>query len=62
MNVRPGQQISKGSVVGAQGNSGNTYSNSGGDGTHLDVTIYDSSGNPYSSREVAQLLGVQSIA
>jgi len=62
MNVKPGQQIRAGQPVGTQGNTGSVYSLSGGDGTHLDVTIYDQNGNPYSSQQVAQLLRVQSLA
>lgn len=61
-NVKSGQTIQKGQIVGAQGNTGDVYSLTGGDGTHLDVTIYDQNGKPYSSQQVAQLLGVTALA
>jgi murein DD-endopeptidase MepM/ murein hydrolase activator NlpD len=39
--VMVGQNIPKGSVIGAMGNSGQTYSLSGGTGSHLDYRIQD---------------------
>lgn len=62
MNVQPGQTVRAGQIIGTQGNTGDVYSLSGGDGTHLDITIYDPNGNPYSSQQVAQLLGVIPLA
>lgn len=37
--VKMGQVIPQGSVLGTMGNTGSTYSNSGGDGTHLDLRV-----------------------
>lgn len=48
--VRVGQQINKGQVLGTEGNSGQTYSLSGGTGAHLDLRVKDIYGkyiNPY---------------
>ena len=46
-----GDHILQGQIIGKMGNSGSTYSTSGGDGTHLDYRIADQNGkhvNPYS--------------
>ena len=39
--VRVGQNIKKGAYVGGMGNTGSTYSTSGGSGSHLDYRIRD---------------------
>ncbi|MBV6340113.1 M23 family metallopeptidase [Candidatus Magnetobacterium casense] len=39
--VKVGQLIQPGQVIGAMGNTGQTYSTSGGTGSHLDLRIYD---------------------
>lgn len=39
--VRPGQTVQKGQNFGTMGNSGSTYSNNGGTGSHLDLRIYN---------------------
>jgi len=39
--VKPGQQVSKGQNFGTMSNTGSAYSNNGGDGTHLDLRIYN---------------------
>jgi murein DD-endopeptidase MepM/ murein hydrolase activator NlpD len=39
--VKVGQKVSPGMQIGTMGNTGSTYSTSGGDGTHLDLRIYD---------------------
>jgi len=39
--VKIGDQINKGSVIGGMGNTGQTYSVSGGDASHLDYRIRD---------------------
>ena len=39
--VKVGQQIERGMKIGAMGNSGQTYSNSGGTGSHLDFRVKD---------------------
>jgi murein DD-endopeptidase MepM/ murein hydrolase activator NlpD len=38
-NVKIGQTVNKGSVIGTMGNTGQTYSLSGGTGSHLDLRI-----------------------
>lgn len=42
--VKVGDQISRGQVLGAMGNTGSTYSESGGDATHLDYRIVSAYG------------------
>lgn len=37
--VAPGQRVAKGQNIAAMGRSGNVYSNSGGDPSHLDVRL-----------------------
>lgn len=39
--VKVGQKVNPGQEVGTMGNSGQTYSNSGGTGSHLDLRIVD---------------------
>lgn len=39
--VKPGQKIQKGQNIGTMGNSGSTYSNTGGTGSHLDLRIFN---------------------
>jgi len=39
--VKVGDQTSKGGVIGTMGNTGSTYSMHGGDGTHLDLRIFN---------------------
>jgi len=39
--VKMGQPVTRGTVLGGMGNSGQTYSNSGGTGSHLDYRIKD---------------------
>ena len=49
--VKVGQYVKAGQTVGEMGNSGNTYSNSGGTGSHLDYRVVSAMGkyiNPYS--------------
>jgi len=59
IRVKEGQQISSGTVVGGQGNTGKTY---GPTGIHVDITVYKSDGKPYSSQEVAAMLNTKTIA
>lgn len=42
--VEVGQRVTAGQVVGVGGNTGNTIPGAGGDGSHLDFTVKDSSG------------------
>jgi murein DD-endopeptidase MepM/ murein hydrolase activator NlpD len=44
VNVKKGQEVKKGQALGPMGSSGNSYSPSGGDPTHLDVRIADAYG------------------
>lgn len=49
--VKVGQKVAPGSILGQMGNTGSTYSTSGGTGSHLDLRIKDAYGkyiNPYS--------------
>ena len=43
--VKVGQQVKPGAIIGAMGNTGSTYSTSGGTGSHLDLRIKDARGN-----------------
>jgi murein DD-endopeptidase MepM/ murein hydrolase activator NlpD len=52
-----GSYVKAGQIIGTQGNTGSTYSTSGGDGTHTDITMVRPDGSYYTSREVAALLG-----
>ena len=42
--VRPGQRVKKGQKIAAMGKSGNSYSPTGGDPSHLDVRIANAYG------------------
>ena len=67
MNVKPGQEINIGDIIGTQGNSGSVLGGSGeqlseqqkaaGRGTHLDITIKNADGSFKAPEEVATLLG-----
>lgn len=57
MNVHEGDNVNAESIIGTQGNTGRTYSTSGGDGTHLDITMKKQDGSYYSAKEVAGFLG-----
>lgn len=69
VNVKPGQKITKGMVIGKQGNTGALLSGSGqeltpqqiasGRGTHIDITVKKPSGGYLTSKEVASLLGTR---
>lgn len=56
INVKPGQKISYGTVIGGQGNTGQTY---GKTGIHLDITVYKPDGTPYTSQEVASMFNTK---
>lgn len=56
INVKPGQKITAGTVVGAQGNTGDVRGNTG---IHVDITMYKPDGGYYTSREVASLLNTR---
>jgi murein DD-endopeptidase MepM/ murein hydrolase activator NlpD len=50
-NVKVGDTVKKGQIIAGMGNSGNTYSVSGGSASHLDLRIKDAAGrylNPWS--------------
>lgn len=69
MNVKPGQRINPGMVIGAQGNTGTVLTSSGkpasaserasGRGTHVDITMRKPDGSYYSSQQVASILGAR---
>lgn len=59
MAVKPGDKIGAGKPVGVQGATGKVYSTSGGTGKHLDLTIYGKDGKPYSSQQVAAMIGTK---
>lgn len=54
LNAKVGQQVQAGQLVGKGGNSGQTYSPGGGDGSHLDITIKDANGRYFSAPQVQQ--------
>lgn len=45
--VRVGTKVTQGEVIGEMGNSGNTFSTTGGQGTHLDLRVRDAYTNLY---------------
>lgn len=45
IGVQPGQEITMGDTVGTMGNTGQVYSVTGGDGTHLDLRVF-ATGDP----------------
>jgi len=47
-----------GTQIGVQGNTGDVYSLTGGDGTHLDITMPNGQGGYYSPEQVASYLGM----
>ena len=71
MNVKPGQKITQGTLIGAQGNTGSVLGSNGrkltpaeikeGRGTHLDLTMKNKNGKLYSSQEVASFLGTKLV-
>jgi len=52
-NVKKGQQINRGAILGKQGNSGTTY---GTTGVHVDVTMVRPDGSYYTAKGVADYL------
>ncbi len=56
INVKPGQKITAESIIGTQGNTGKTY---GKTGIHVDITMYDKNGKPYTSQQVASFLNTK---
>lgn len=70
LNVKKGQKISRGMIIGKQGNTGALLSSSGkeltpqqraqGRGTHIDITVKKSDGKYLTSKEVASLLQTRS--
>lgn len=58
MKVKPGQKITPGMFIGTQGNTGKTY---GKTGVHLDITVYDENGKPYTSQEAAAMFNTRLI-
>lgn len=60
-NVKPGQIVKAGQVIAKGGNSGKTYSTSGGDGSHLDITMPNGKGGYFTAREVKAYLDNQFV-
>lgn len=72
VNVKPGQQVSEGMVLGAMGNTGTVLKSDGRvpteqekngpdkRGTHLDYTVYRPDGTAYSVQDAAEFAGVSS--
>lgn len=58
IRAKVGDQVNEESVIGTQGNSGDTY---GKTGVHVDVTMKKADGSYYSPEEVAKLIGVQNV-
>ncbi len=52
IGVKVGDTISKGQYVGKGGNTGNVYSDGGGDGSHLDLTVQKPDGTYFTAKEV----------
>lgn len=61
INVKKGQRISQGEIIGKQGNTGNVIKSKGGTGTHLDITMKKPDGSYYTSQEVASLLNTKLV-
>lgn len=55
-SVKPGQKVTRGTVIGKGGNSGNVIRMGGGDGSHLDVTIKTPKGL-MTAKQVEQYIG-----
>lgn len=70
IDVKPGQKINSGMVIGTQGNTGTVLGKGGkpneearkkGSGTHVDITMRKPNGSYYTSQQVASILGVHKI-
>ena len=59
IRVKLGQTVNSKTILGGQGNSGNTY---GKTGIHVDYTMYKPDGSLYSSQEVASFFNTKAIA
>lgn len=55
-DVKPGQRIRRGQILGKGGNTGKTYSPGGGDGSHLDLTVQKPDGTYMTPIEIEQKL------
>lgn len=63
-DIQEGQTIAAGQMIGTQGNTGNVYSTTGGDGTHVDYTIFKDRNNrnkagALTAQEVAQRMNME---
>lgn len=56
INVKVGDTISKGTVVGKGGNTGKVIPVGGGDGSHLDLTVQRPDGTYFTPKEIEQRL------
>lgn len=55
-NVKVGQRVARGQIVGKGGNTGKTIPGPNGDGSHLDLTIKRADGSFIPPREIASRL------
>jgi len=55
MNVKEGDKIAMGDIVGAGGNSGSVIPMGGGDGSHLDLTVVDKDGEFITPSQIRQM-------
>jgi murein DD-endopeptidase MepM/ murein hydrolase activator NlpD len=60
-NVKVGQKVTAGQVVGIGGNTGTTIPLGNGDGSHLDITMPKPGGGYYSAREVKSYLDTKFV-
>lgn len=59
INVKPGDKIAMGQAVGLGGNTGKTYSTSGGDGSHLDLTVKTKDGKYMTAKQAEQYVSYE---
>jgi murein DD-endopeptidase MepM/ murein hydrolase activator NlpD len=55
-NVKPGQTVSRGTLLGLGGNTGSVIPMGGGDGSHLDLTVKRADGSFMPPEQIAQTL------
>lgn len=55
-NVKVGDRIKKGDIIGKGGNTGRTIPGAGGDGSHLDLTVKKKDGTFYTPEEIFKIL------
>lgn len=55
-NVKVGQQVGKGTVIGTGGNTGSVIPSGGGDGSHLDYTVKDANGQYITPKQIESMI------